>query len=168
MAAFAKVEINEQSFQQAETFLTQLPLELRTAVIPKALNAAATPVVRQARIFAPDSTKSGNRLLWSKKVREKRSGAPQLKDTIVKSRVRTTPNGLSSIHVWPQNFPGNLINVLGHTHEQILWGRHTGNMLPATQFLVNAAQQTLGEQQSAFVGKVQSETTRLLSKGATP
>jgi hypothetical protein len=89
VSAFATVQINEQSFQQAEAFLTRVPLEMRTAVIPKALKAAALPVVKMAKQLAPDSVKSGSRQRWSKKLQAERAGKPQHKDTIVSSTVRT-------------------------------------------------------------------------------
>ncbi len=167
MAAFATVKIDEQSFRQAEAFLTQIPLEMRTNVIPKALKAAAKPVVKRAEQLAPDSVRSGSRLKWSAKIRSKRASAAQLKDTIISSRVKVNGSTLR-IFVWPMRGPGNLINVLGHPHKQMAWGRQTGIILPPVQFLVQASEQTYSEQQSEFVSKVKSETEKILAKGAKP
>jgi hypothetical protein len=163
MTVFAKVEINEQSFRQAESLLTQLPLEMRTGVLPKAMRAAAAPVETLARQLAPDSVKSGSRKYWSKKVREARTATKQHKQTIGHSSVRTYGDAVA-IYVGPLHPAGNLINAIGHPHKQVLWGRQTGVTLPPTKYLEQAADQTKAEQQSAFIEKVKSETEKILAK----
>ena len=168
MSVFATVKIDEQSFRQAEAFLTRVPFEMRTGIIPKALGAAANPVVTYARELAPDSVRSGSRQLWSKKMQAARSATKQHKDTIGKSTVRQYGQGKAAIYIGPLYPAGNLINVIGHPHKQMLWGRATGSVLPPTDYLNKAAQLTAAAQQSAFVAKVQSETDKILASGATP
>ena len=168
MTVFATVNINAQSFQKAEAFLSQLPLEMRTGVIPKALGAAANPVVTLAREYAPDSVKSGSRKRWSKALQRKRAGTKQHKETIGKSTARQYGSGKAAIYVGPLYPQGNLINAIGHPHKQVLWGRDTGAVLPPTTYLDLAGQNSLSAQQSEFVAKVESETAKILAKGATP
>jgi hypothetical protein len=170
VTVFAKVEVLQESFRQAEAHLTAIPFELRTAVLPKALLAAAAPVVQAARKLAPDSVKSGSRKKWSKKVRDARSGTKQHKETIGTSSVRqyggrgAAAGSVLAIYAGPLYPQGNLINAIGHPHAQVLWGRKTGTTLPATDYLLRASEQTKSEQQSAFVSKVKSESERILAK----
>lgn len=166
MTVFATVKIDEQSFRQADALLTRIPFDLRTAVLPKALQAAAVPVVRAAEALAPDSVKTGSRQLWSAKLRNARASTKQHKDTIGRSTVRQYGSGTAAIYVGPVYPIGNLINVIGHPHQQVLWGRRTGKVIGPVDYLARAAQQTTGEQQAAFVAKVQSETDKLLASGA--
>lgn len=169
MTVFATVQIDEQSFKEAESFLARVPLEMRTGIIPKALGAAAMPVVQEARAMAPDSVRSGSRKFWSKKLRQARAATAQHKDTIGKSTVRQYSGGHSlAIYVGPLYPAGNLINAIGHPHNQVLWGHKTGNVIPPTDYLARAAQTTEGAQQNAFVSKVKTETDKLLKKGAKP
>lgn len=163
MTVFAKVQINDQSFRQAETFLATVPLEMRTGVLPKAMRAAAATVERAARQLAPDSVKSGSREKWSKKVKQQRASTKQHKQTIGHSSVRNYQSAMA-IYVGPLYPAGNLINAIGHPHKQVLWGRSTGVTLPETDYLEKAANQTATEQQSAFVNKVKSETEKILKK----
>lgn len=162
--AFASVAISEESFRAADQFLAKLPLEVRIHVLEKAMRAATAPVVQRAKQLAPDSEKSGSRKKWSKKTRAKRVGTKPHKQTIGASSVRTYRGGLLAIYVGPIHPAGNLINVIGHQHKQVLWGKHTGKVLPGTEYLKQAAEQTLAQQQSAFVDKVKSETEKLLAK----
>ena len=164
MTVFATVSINQELYRAAEEHITQLPFELRTGVITKAISAAAEPVVKAARVLAPDSVKSGSRQHWSKSLRQKRVSTKQHKDTIGKSTVRQYGSGTSAIYIGPLYPTGNLINVIGHPHAQVLWGRSTGTTLPPTDYLLRAAEQTKSQQQSAFVGKVKSESERILAK----
>lgn len=166
MSVFATVQINQQSFQQAENLLTRVPLEMRTAVIPKALGAAANPVVTLARQYAPDSVRSGSRAHWSAKVRSARSATKQHKDTIGKSTVRQYGNGKAAIYVGPLFPAGNLINVIGHPHQQVLWGRPTGRVIAPVTYLNTAASNSTAAQQAAFVEKVKTETDKILAAGA--
>lgn len=161
MTVFAKVEINEQSFREADAQLARLPLELRTGVLPKALRAAAAPVEKKARQLAPDSQKSGSRRKWSKKLRMLRSSTAPHKQTIGHSTVRQYGD-TTAIYVGPIHPAGNLINVIGHQHNQVLWGNRTGVTLPGTKYLQDAARQTAGQQQAAFVDKVKAETDKLI------
>lgn len=156
------VEIDQQAFAAAEAFLTRVEFELRTKVIEKALKAATKPVIAVARRLAPDSVKSGSRGAWSNRVRNKRSNTAQHKDTIGYSTVRNY-GSVAAIYVGPIHPAGNLINVIGHPHEQVLWGKHTGVTLPPTEYLERAAEQTKDDQQAAFVAEVQRETDRILS-----
>lgn len=163
MAVFAQVKIDEQSFRQAEEDLVRLPLELRNKVLTPALSSAAMPVVETAKQLAPDSKKTGSRDKWSKKVRDARSGTKSHKATIGKSSVRKYGDTLQAIYVGPLHPAGNLINVIGHPHRQVLWGRVTGKTLPPTQYLHTAAASTTAAQQAAFVAKVKTETDKLLA-----
>lgn len=163
MTVYARVDFDQQAFRDAESLLTRLPFELRTGVLPKALGAAANPVVTMARELAPDSVRSGSRRGWSKSMRQKRSATKQHKDTIGKSTVRQYGSGTLAIYVGPLYPQGNLINVIGHPHNQVLWGRHTGTVLPPTDYLEKAGKQTEAAQQAAFVNKIKTETERLLA-----
>lgn len=166
MTVFATVQIDKQSFQAAEAFLERIEFEMRTGVLPKALGAAANPVVTLAREYAPDSVRSGSRQLWSQKVRSARSATKQHKDTIGKSTVRQYGKGKASIYVGPLYPQGNLINAIGHPRAQMAWGRSTGRVIPATDYLDRAAQASAPAQQQAFVDKVKTETDKMLAKGA--
>lgn len=163
MTVFAKVEINDQAFQQADAELARLPFELRTGVIPKALRAAAAPVEKKARQLAPDSEKSGSRKKWSRKVRQKRAGTKPHKQTIGHSTVRRYRDS-DAIFVGPLHPQGNLINVIGHDHNQVLWGNRTGWVIHPTRYLQDAAQQTQGQQQTAFVDRVRTESAKIIAK----
>ena len=164
MTVFATVQINQDSFRQAESLLSALPLEMRTGVIPKAIGAAANPVVTYARELAPDSVRTQSRALWSKSMQQKRANTKQHKDTIGKSTVRQYGNGNAAIYVGPLYPQGNLINAIGHPHRQVLWGRDTGKTLPPTDYLENAGRLTLAAQQAYFIAKVKSESERILAK----
>jgi len=165
-----QVVISDDSFRKAESFLTQLPLEMRNKVIPPALKAAGAPVAAKSRELAPSSAKTGTYKLWSKSMLRSRAGSPQHKDTIVVSSVRKygVDGNVMRVYVgasWPA---GNLINIIGHPHQQVLWGRRTGNQIAAVDYLERASAATFGEQQSAFVSRVESETAKILAKGANP
>jgi hypothetical protein len=160
--AFARVEISEESFREADALLATIPFEVRTKVVQAGLRAAAAPVAAKARRLAPDSVKSGTRDKWSKKLRDQRSNTPQHRKTIGASSVRTYRDSLMAIYVGPIHPAGNLINVIGHSHKEVLWGRSTGRVLPPTKYLSDAAEQTKAQQQAAFVNKVRSETEKLL------
>lgn len=159
------VVIDEQSFREADQLLARLPFELRTGVIPAALRAAAGPVERAARKLAPDSQESGTRERWSKKVQALRANTAPHHQTIGHSTVREYGE-ITAIYVGPIHPAGNLINVIGHPHKQVLWGRSTGQTIPPNYYLAAAAEQTKGEQQAAFVAKVRAETDKLLAARA--
>lgn len=163
MTVFAKVEIDEQSFQQADAMLARLPLEIRRGPLEKGVRAAGQPFVARARQLAPDSQKSGSRKKWSKKVQALRSGTKPHKQTIGLSTTRRYGSTIA-VYAGPIHPAGNLINVIGHAHNQVLWGNRTGWVVHPTTYLQQAAQETLAQQQSAFVAKVQSESDKLLAQ----
>ena len=162
--AFAKVAISEESFRAADVILSRLELETRIVVLEKAVRAAASPVVRAARQNAPDSRRTGSRDLWSKKLKQARANTKQHKDTIGMSSVRNYRGGLIAVYVGPLYPAGNLINAIGHPHEQVLWGRRTGKTLPPTDYLERAGKSTTSEVQAAFIGSVQTQTEKILSR----
>jgi hypothetical protein len=162
MTVFAQVQIDENQFREADAQLARLPLELRTNVLPKGLRAAAAPVEKKARQLAPDSEKSGSRRKWSRKVRQKRASTKPHKQTIGHSTVRRYKTS-DAIYVGPVHPQGNLINVIGHNHNQVQWGNRTGWIVQPTTYLQEAAQQTKAQQQTAFVDKVRSESDKLLN-----
>lgn len=167
VAPAAKVVIDEESFRSAERLLTRIPLELRTAILPKAIRAAARPVDIMATSLAPSSVRTGSRKKWSKKVRDKRAGTPQHKQTIGISSVRHYGETIA-IYVgalWPA---GVLINVIGHPHAEVWWGRRTGRTLPGTAYLEQAGVSTAAQQQAEFVGTVTREVEQILANGGTP
>lgn len=148
MSTFCTVSINPERYREAENLLTRMPFEMRTKTIGRALRAASKPVVEFAKQTAPDSIKTGSRLLWSKKVAQQRAGKPQLSETIiVKSVSYRTIDAVIIGPSWPS---GNIINVIGHPHSQVLWGRSAGRSVPANKFFQHAAQLTAGEQGAAF------------------
>lgn len=159
--AFAKVEIENATFQRADALLARLPLEMRIGVIEKALRAAAKPVETRARQIAPDSQRSGSRARWSKKTRAKQANSKPHRQTIGHSTIRGY-QGLRAIYVGPLHPAGNLINIIGHNRQQVLWGRRTNRTLPPNEFMKQAAQETTAAQQSAFVETVQRETDEFL------
>lgn len=163
MTFFAQVQIDQASFTKAEQFLTRVDFELRTKVLDTALKAAAAPVIKRAEKLAPDSVKSGSRGAWSNKTRARRAGTAQHKNTIGRSAVRNY-GAIAAIYVGPLHPAGNLINVIGFQHEQVLWGRHTGATLPPTEYLQQASEQTKDAQQAAFVAAVERETDKILAK----
>jgi hypothetical protein len=164
VSAFCTVTINLDRYKEAENFLTRMPFEMRSNIIGKALKAAAAPVVRYAKALAPDSVKTGSRLLWSRKTAAQRSGKPQLSETvIVKSVSYRTVDAVVIGPSWPA---GNIINVIGHPHNQVLWGRPTGRNVRANQFLQNAAQLTASEQGTAFSNTFAAAFDRFLRSQA--
>ena len=166
MTTFCKVVISQDRINAAEAFLTRLPFEMRTQVVDKALRAAAAPVVKWAKELAPDSVKTGSRTLWSAKTAAARAGNKQLGETI--TAARRSYGAIDAIYIGPSWPAGNIINVIGHPHKQMRWGRATGRQIAANKFLQNAAEITRSDQGAAFTNKVQSETERLIRKGATP
>ena len=162
--SFATVEISNESFQSADAQLSRLAFEVRTSVLEKGVRAAAAPVVNRARQLAPDSVKGGSRSRWSKKLKAARQNTKQHKDTIGVSSIRHYRGSTVAIYAGPIHPAGNLINVIGHPHNQVLWGRHTGVTLPPTDYLQRAAQETKAEQQAAFVDKITSESAKLLNQ----
>jgi hypothetical protein len=161
--SFATVEIDSASFNAADAQLARLEFEVRTSVLEKGVRAAAAPVVMRARQLAPDSVKSGSRSRWSKKLKAARQNTKQHKDTIGVSSIRHYRGSTVAIYAGPLHPAGNLINAIGHPHNQVLWGRHTGVTLPPTDYLQRAANETKAEQQSAFVAKITSESEKLLN-----
>lgn len=162
-APAAQVKINEQSFREADQLLTRIPFELRTKIIPQAIRAAARPVVSSARQLAPDSVKTGSRKHWSRKVRDQRAATKQHKDTIGVSSVRQY-GSVVAIYVgalWPA---GVLVNVIGHEHAEMWWGKATGRTLPGHGYLEQAGTSTAAAQQSEFVNKVRIETDKVLAQ----
>lgn len=162
MKGYAKVEIDAASFRKAEGFLEKLPLEVRIVVVEKSVRAAAAPVVKRAQQLAPDSHKTGTWDKWSQRTLAKRGGARQHKDTIGTSSVRNYSGGLTAIYVGPLHPAGNLINIIGHPHAQVLWGRRTSNIIPPVKYLHEAAEQTKGQQQAAFVSSAERQSKRIL------
>lgn len=166
MAIAATVRINQESFRQANEIMAKFGQALNSYIIYKGLNAAGNVVSQQARTLAPDSRQTGTRNLWSKKVRGKRANTRSHKDTIGVSSPRNYGER-KAIYVGPLYPGGNLINVIGHPHAQVLWGRRTGVTLPATDYLERAGKQTESAQQAAFVGAVQTESDKYLRKAAS-
>lgn len=160
---FAKVEVGEIRFKEAEKLLVGLPFELRTGVVEKALRAAVAPVVKWAKSLAPDSIKTGSRQLWSKKIQQQRSATKQLLETIGTSSIRAYGETMA-VYAGPLHPAGNLINAIGTTHAQVLWGRATGVMLKPVTFLQQAADITKPEQGAAFTRKFETEFKRILKK----
>lgn len=162
-APAARVVIGEPAFRAAENLLTQIPLELRTAIVPKAIRAAARPVVNAAQSLAPDSVVSGSRKKWSKKVRDARVGVKQHKETIGISSVRQYGETIA-IYVgalWPA---GVLVNVIGHDHKMIQWGKNSGWIRHGHRYLKDAGEQTAPQQQSEFVAAVRTNVEQVLRK----
>ena len=163
MSTYAKVEISEASFQAASAFLTRLEFEMRTAVVDKALRKAAAPPIALAKQLAPDSKKTGSRDKWSRKTKAARASTKQHKQTIGASTVRHYGSGTMAIYVGPIHPAGNLINVIGHQHRQMLWGRASGQIIPGTKYLKDAGEQTVPQQNAAFVNTVKSEVEKILA-----
>jgi len=151
---FARVDISEQSFREADQILVKLEFETRTIALEKAMRKAAAPFVRIARQLAPDSIKTGSRDLWSPKLKAARAHTPQHKKTIGVSSIRNYSGGLIAIYAGPLYPAGNLINAIGHPHKQVLWGRPTGKTLPPNDYLKDAAKQVGSEAQSAFISSL--------------
>lgn len=160
---FAKVDVSPQRFVEAEKLLTALPFELRTGVVEKALRAAAAPVVKWAISLAPDSIKTGTRELWSKSVKLKRAATKQLAETIGTSSIRAYGEKMA-IYAGPIHPSGNLINAVGHSHAQVLWGRRSGSTIKPVTFMQQAGEITKSEQGAAFTKKFETESTRILRK----
>jgi len=160
VSAFCTVTIDLQRYKDAEVFLTRIPFEMRTKVIGKALKAAAAPVVSMAKSLAPDSVKTGSRLLWSKKVAQQRSSKPQLSETIIVKSV--SYSAVDAVIIGPSWPAGNIINVVGHPHKQVLWGRSAGRTVPPNRFLQNSADLTRSEQGDAFSSTFAREFDRFL------
>lgn len=144
-----KVVIDEQSFRQAERVLGRLEGELRRKVVPPALRAAARVSVAKMKQLAPDSKKTGSRNRWSKSVRISRVTTKQHRKTLGVSTVRKYGQ-VVAIYAGPIHPAGNLINVIGHPHKQMLWGRDSGKTVPANLYVIEAGEQTKRQQQAAF------------------
>jgi hypothetical protein len=140
-----------------------LPIELRGKIVTRALKSAVVPAIRKMRQLAPDSVKSGTRQKWSKKMRDRRASTKQHKRTIGASTVRKYGE-VTAVYAGPLHPAGNLINVIGHSHKQVLWGRHTGTIIPPNEYVLTAGQQTAGQQQSAFVAAVAKGVEREAKK----
>lgn len=154
-----KVVIDENSFRQAERLLGRLPGELRKKIIPPAIRAATRPAVAKMKQLAPDSKKTGSRRGWSKKVRLARITTKQHRKTIGISTVRKYGE-IVAIYAGPIHPAGNLINVIGHDHKQMLWGRDSGNVVKANQYVIEAGKQTTRQQQAVFEAKVKAGVIR--------
>ena len=161
---FATVHISQERYREAENFLTRVPFEMRTNIIGKALRAAAAPVVKMAKSLAPDSVKTGSRLLWSRKVAAQRSGKPGLSETIIVKSV--SYRTIDAVVIGPSWPAGNIINVVGHPHKQVLWGRPTGRTVSANQFMQHAAELTKSDQGAAFSSTFRSAFDRFLRSQA--
>lgn len=158
-----RVHIDQAAFAAAEAFLTRIDFLVRGMVVEKALRKAAAPAEQRARQLAPDSKKSGSRDKWSRKTAAKRAHTKQHRLTIGHSSVRNYERGLLAIYVGPIHPAGNLINVIGHQHRQMLWGRASGQIIPGTKYLKDAGEQTIAQQNSAFVSTVKSEVEKILA-----
>lgn len=154
-----RVVIDEKTFRQADRLLATLPREVQAKVLPGALRGAAKPAVRLMKQLAPDSRKSGSRRRWSAKLRNARVGVKQHKKTIGVSTVRKYGQ-LTAIYAGPIHPAGNLINVIGHPHLQVLWGNRMPNVLPANEYVIQAGKQTRGATQIAFVSAMKKGVHR--------
>lgn len=158
-----RVEINEQTFKEADRILARLPVELHRRVLPRALKSAVRPAVREMRKLAPDSKKSGTRDRWSRKLRERRASTKPHKRTIGVSSVRRYSQ-IVAVYAGPLHPAGNLINVIGHPHKQVLWGKPAGDVIAANDYVIRAGQQTASQQQSAFIAAVTKGVEREAKK----
>ena len=154
-----KVLIDEHSFRQAERVLGRLDGQLRNKIIPPALRAAARPAVARMKQLAPDSKATGSRARWSRKVRILRATTKQHRKTIGVSTVRKYGK-VTAIYAGPIHPAGNLINVIGHDHKQVLWGRETGNVIKANTYVIKAGEQTKRQQQAVFEAQVKRGVIR--------
>lgn len=165
MTVFAKVQISEESFREADAMLARLPLEIRGKVLARGLRAAAAPVEKRARQLVPRSSQTGSRRRMAKAQAARRVGEAEHRESIGHSTIREY-GSITAIYVGPVHPAGNLINIIGHPHQQVLWGNRTGRVVPPTTYLQQAAAETTGQQQSAFVGKVRSESDKIIARMA--
>lgn len=154
-----KVVIDEESFRRTERQLGRLPGELRRKVVPPALRSAARISAAKMRQLAPDSKKTGSRARWSKSLRLRRAATKQHKKTIGISTVRKYGE-VVAIYAGPIHPAGNLINVLGHPHKQMLWGKDSGKTVQANQYVIDAGEQTKRQQQAVFEARVKAGVIR--------
>lgn len=165
MSEFCKVVISQERINAAEAQLVKLPFEVRSKVLGKALHAAAAPIVKWAKLLAPDSVKTGTRVLWSKSVAANRAGKPGLSETIVK--VIRSYGSIDAIYVGPSWPAGNIINVIANPHRRTYWGKFTRlSIVPPNLFMQHAAELTRGDQGSNFTNTIQKESDRIISQMA--
>lgn len=150
-----RVQIDENSFRQAERLLGRLEGDIRRKVLPPALRSAARPAVNKMKQLAPDSKKSGSRDRWSKATRLKRVTTKQHRKTVGVSTVRKYGQ-VVAIYAGPIHPAGNLINVIGHPHKQMLWGRPSGATIAANDYVSRAGEQSKSQQQAVFEARVKS------------
>jgi hypothetical protein len=144
-----RVVIDEQSFRTAERVLGRLDGDLRRKVVPQGLRAAARVAAARMKTLAPDSKKTGSRDRWSKKTRMARVATKQHKTTIGVSTIRKYGK-VTAIYAGPIHPAGNLINVIGHPHKQMLWGKASGKTIAANTYPIEAGEQTKRQQQAKF------------------
>lgn len=158
-----RVEIDEKTFAKADAILARLPKELHRKVLPRALQSAIRPAARAMRKQAPDSVKTGTREKWSEKMRRRRANTKQHKRTIGVSSVRRYQS-VVAVYAGPLHPAGNLINVIGHDHKQMLWGRDGGNIVKANEYVLTAGKQAAGESAGAFIAAVKKGVEREAKK----
>jgi hypothetical protein len=154
-----RLVIDEQSFRQTERQLGRLPGQLRNKVLPPALRSAALPAAAKMRQLAPDSKKTGSRNRWSKKTRLARVTTKQHRKTIGVSTVRKYSR-IVAIYAGPIHPAGNLINVIGHPHKQMLWGKYGGRTIPANDYVIRAGKLTERQQAAVFEARVKQGVIR--------
>lgn len=153
------VKIDDNSFRQADRLLARLPVELRRKIVPRAFRSAVVPATKRMRQLAPDSRKSGSRSKWSQKLRASRASTKQHKRTIGTSSIRRYGE-VVAIYAGPIHPAGNLINVIGHPHKQMLWGKDSGKTVAANQYVIDAGEQTKRQQQAVFEARVKAGVIR--------
>lgn len=144
--SIVEIETNEAAFD----LLDQLPTFVRRKGARKATLAAARVVAKEYKKDAPSSKKTGTRDKWSAETKAKRSSTKTLKQQIKAKNYRDqdTPGA----YVSPP-----LTHLLELGHDQVLWGRETGQRVKGKPVFRRVIDRTKDEQERVLVTTLSKE-----------
>lgn len=115
--------IKLEGFDEASKLLDKISVELPRNMIPRALKAAATPVVAAAKANAPRSKVTGT---WFKQSKKQREESPTPLANTITSVVRSYDNGVSVAVIGPKHPTGAHGHLVERGHKAVYWKRDTG------------------------------------------
>ena len=147
----SRVSVNISDPQNIDAQLAKLNLLVRGPALTKALRSGGKVVASAAKALCPRST--GSRDGWSASTRAARAGVKPLADTI--AVVVRDYGEKKAVIVGPQYPAGALGHLVEFGHAEVLWGKPPGRRVPPKPFLRPAADQTVGQVDSAVISELQ-------------
>lgn len=133
---------------ETDKLLGQIPIELRSKTLKKALRKAGQVVAREARRLAPKPGYPGDK-----------PGKKPLKNTI---RVKIADYGQTQAAFVGPSYPdGAHGHLVEYGHDKVLWGERTGEYVRGKPFMRPSADSTEAQQREAIIGTLKAEINKL-------